>query len=194
MRRRDLVAGLGGLAVFGTAGLYALRDDLGDWVPAGTDGSGIGTPPDENQPTEIEPVTVETLDAPHSDAGTMTVPVLGSVTVVDMFATWCSGCDDQLHNLAEVHEQVDESVQFVSVTNEAIGGGLTREDIREFWREHAGRWPVALDDEGKLTTRLDVRGLPHTAVTDPSGRVVYADQGVVRPDAVVSAVERANSQ
>lgn len=178
MRRRDLVAGLGGVAALGAAGWYAVAGNGSGDAGAGDDAG-------------IEPVTVETLDAPHSDAGTMTVPAPGSVTVIDVFATWCSGCDDQLRSLAEAREQVDGGVRFVSVTNEAIGGGLTREDLREFWREHAGRWPIALDDEGELTTRLGVQGLPHTAVTDSSGRVVYAEQGVTSPDAVVSAVERA---
>lgn len=179
MRRRDFVAGLGGAAALGAAGWYAVV------------GNGTGSPTAGDDGAGVEPVAVETLDAPHSDAGTMTVPAPDSVTVIDVFATWCAGCDDQLRSLAEAREQVDGDVQFVSVTNEAIGGGLTREDLREFWREHAGRWPIALDDEGKLTTRLDVRGLPHTAVTDSSGRVVYAEQGVTSPDAVVSAVERA---
>jgi thiol-disulfide isomerase/thioredoxin len=182
MRRRDFVAGLGGVVALGAAGWYAVAGNGAGNVAAGDDETGV------------EPVTVETLDAPHSDAGTMTVPVPGSVTVVDVFATWCAGCDDQLRSLARAREQVDGSVRFVSVTNEAIGGGLTRDDIREFWREHAGRWPVGLDDEGKLTTRLEARNLPHTAVTDPSGRVVYAEQGVTSPDAVVSAIQQARTR
>lgn len=179
MRRRDLVAGLGGVAALGAAGWYAV--------------TGNGTEAGAGDDTGIEAVTVETLDAPHSDAGTMTVPAPDRVTVIDVFATWCAGCDDQLRSLAETREQVRENVQFVSVTNEAIGGGLTRADIREFWREHAGRWPVALDDEGTLTTRLEARNLPHTAVTDPAGRVVYAEQGVTSPDAVVSAIQQART-
>ena len=181
MRRRDLVAGLGGVVALGTAGWYAVAGNGAGNVAAGDD-------------TGIEPVTVETLDAPHSDAGTMTVPVPDSVTVIDVFATWCAGCDDQLRSLAEAREQVNEDVQFVSVTNEAIGGGLTRADIREFWREHAGRWPVGLDDGGKLTTRLEARSLPHTAVTDSAGRVVYAEQGVTSPDAIVSAIQQARTR
>lgn len=179
MRRRDLVAGLGGVVALGATGWYAVTGN----------GAGAGAGDD----TGIEPVTVETLDAPHSDAGTMTVPAPDRVTVIDVFATWCAGCDDQLRSLAEAREQVRDGVQFVSVTNEAIGGGLTRADIREFWREHAGRWPVALDDKGTLTTRLEARTLPYTAVTDPDGRVVYAEQGVTSPDVVVSAIQQART-
>lgn len=189
MRRRDLVAGLGGLAAFGVAGWHAIGDEFGERVPAGTDGVAAETDADEDGAAEIESVTVETLDAPYSSAGTMPVPVPETVTVIDVFATWCAGCDDQLRRLADARDRVGDDVQFVSVTNEAIGGGLTREDIRKFWREHAGRWPVALDDDGMLTTRLDVRGLPHTAVADPGGRIVFAEQGVTTSDAVVSAVE-----
>lgn len=190
MRRRDLLASLGGLAAFGTAGWYALGDGGGGVEPATSDGSATGS----GEPDGIAPVTIETLDAQHSEAGTMTVPATGTVTVIDVFATWCAACDDQLRSLATAHDQVGDDAQFVSVTNEAIGGGLTREDIRTFWRDHAGRWPVGLDDDGQLTSRLDVQGLPHTAVTGPAGRVVYAERGVTSPDDVVSAVEEASTR
>jgi thiol-disulfide isomerase/thioredoxin len=203
MRRRDLLAGLGALATFGAAGWYALEGDVGGRTGAGSaepaagsgtgDGSasasGPGTPGDAA--AGIRPVTVETLATAHSSAGSLIVPAPDAVTVIDAFATWCAGCDEQLRRLAAAHERVGEDATFVSVTNQAIGGGLSRDDIRSFWNDHAGRWPVALDDEGALTTRLGVRGLPHTAVTDPAGRIVFEEQGVTSTEAVVDAVERA---
>jgi thiol-disulfide isomerase/thioredoxin len=218
MRRRDLLAGLGALATFGAAGWYALEGDVGGRTKAGSAGAAAGptsggepapgagseagsgseAAPGSGTPGEtaagIRPVTVETVKTGHSTTGEMTVPDPDSVTVIDVFATWCTGCDEQLRRLAAASERVPAETTFVSVTNQAIGGGLTRDDIRSFWREHAGRWPVALDDDGALTTRLGVRGLPHTAVTDPAGRIVFQEQGVTTTDAVVDAVERTAGQ
>lgn len=178
MRRRDLLGGSVALLALGAAW----------WSTAGPLG-GSQRPEDE-----VEPVSVETLQTAHSSSGTMTVPVPGTVTVIDVFATWCQACDEQLQNLATAHDSVGDRAAFVSVTNQAMGGGLTRDDVREFWADHAGRWPVALDDEGALTTRIGVEGLPYTVVTDVSGRIVYARQGTTPPADVITAVERASGE
>jgi thiol-disulfide isomerase/thioredoxin len=192
MKRRDIVAGAGGLAGLAALGWYGIGPG-GD--PEGFPGHVAGGPRtrdrDGSSRPRIDPVPVETIEAPHSSDGRMRVPVPHTVTVIDLFATWCAGCRDQLRNLARAHRAVGDDVQFVSVTNQAIGGGFTRDNLRSFWRETAGRWPVGFDDQGALTTRLGARGLPHTAVTDPAGRVVFAEQGITGSGTVVEAVDEA---
>ncbi|MDZ7688327.1 MAG: thioredoxin domain-containing protein [Halobacteriales archaeon] len=135
VRRREIIAGALGLAVLGGGAVYASR------------------PSDSGA---VQPVEVETLDAPGSEAGVVEVPSTGEVSVVEFFATWCRVCAGMMENLNEVNDRIGDEVQFVSVTNEPVGHTVTREDVTDWWRDHDGAWTVGIDDDLVLTDRLDV--------------------------------------
>nr|WP_303647061.1 TlpA disulfide reductase family protein [Haloarchaeobius salinus] len=123
------------------------------------------------------PLTVETLDANGSAAGSATVPTPGTVTVVDLFATWCAPCDDQLAELNELEPAYD-SVSFVSVTNERPGETLTREDIADWWNRNGGDWTVGVDPGSELLTAFGASGLPFIVIVDADGEPVYEHGGL----------------
>lgn len=172
MNRRRVLAALGGLTLAG-GGLWAARGGF-----SGTDGSGL-------------PVRVETLDAPGSSAGHVRVPVPETVTVVDLFATWCAPCVEQMEALASAHETHGDDAVFVSVTNERPGGALTRADLREWWRRHGGAWTIGLDPESDLMAALGASGLPYLAVADGTGTVVWEHDGVADAARIREAIEEA---
>lgn len=155
--RRDLLAAVGGAAAVGasvgTAGCLSLG---GDDVA----------------------VTVDTLDARGSEAGRQRVPVPDTPTIVDLFATWCAPCADQMESLAPVHAAFGDRAAFVSVTNERLGGGLTEDDVRDWWVEHDGNWTVGHDPESDLMAALGADTLPFLAVADETGEVVWTHRGV----------------
>jgi len=81
MRRREVLAGLGSVGVVAGAGAVAAFG-----VPSfddDSDGSSglVGR--------QHEPYEIETVDAPGSEAGTVTVPAPDQPTFIDFFATWC---------------------------------------------------------------------------------------------------------
>ncbi len=158
MRRRDLLVGAGSLAALG--GGAAVAFDL------------VGS--DEET---IEPIELETLDAPGSEAGTAAIPELGRVTFVEIFATWCGVCQDMMPDLAATHATVGDDVQFLSVTNEPLGSTVTREDVAEWWERYDGTWTVAADPELELTRALDSSGVPYKFVLDEGNRIVWRNQG-----------------
>lgn len=164
MKRRRVLAALAGLGLTGTS-LWVARNG----VPrSGADGDGAAG----------LPRAVETLDAPGSTAGTATVPQPGTPTVVDLFATWCAPCDEQLAELRPVHDEYGGDVAFVSVTNERVGDTLTRGDIADWWDEHGGAWTVGVDPGGDLLAAFGANTLPFVAVADADGRVVAEYGGV----------------
>ena len=173
MNRRSVIAGVGSLAVVGLGGWFATSGQ--------TAGSG----------NRLEPVTIETLEVAGSPGEPVTVPFAGSVTVIDLFGTWCTPCIEHMATLEEARAQLGDGVTFVSVTNEAVGGDLTRDDIEEWWRKHGGSWTVGLDDEGKLTRRTGSNGLPHTAVVDPSGQIAWTKTGTTPVKPIVEAARDA---
>jgi thiol-disulfide isomerase/thioredoxin len=173
MRRRELLAGIGGAAVVGVSGYLALSSE--DGGPTGGDRR------------RLESVDVETFETTHTPGETVSVPVDGSVTVIDLFATWCQPCKPALEELQAVHENSTD-VQFVSVTNEVLGGDLSRADVIAWWEEFGGPWPVGHDPDGTLLARLGTSALPYTAVADPDGRIVWAEKGVPDAQRVTEAI------
>jgi len=127
--------------------------------------------------TEQLPVRVETLDAHGSSAGETRVPTPGTVTVIDLFATWCAPCDDQLEILNAMQPEYTD-ISFVSVTNERPSETLTRADISEWWNRNGGAWPVGLDPGSDLLAALGADGLPYIAIADESGTVQFGHSGL----------------
>ena len=160
MNRRRALAALGGLGMTVGGGYVALN------------GLGLGVG------TEGVTVTVDTIDAPGSEAGQQRLPVPGRPTLIDLFATWCVPCEAQMRGLRAVHDDFGERVAFVSVTNERVGGGLTLDDVREWWADHDGDWTVGHDPESRLMSELGAGGLPFLALADGSGEVVWTHRGV----------------
>ncbi|GAB3322918.1 TlpA family protein disulfide reductase [Haloplanus rallus] len=127
------------------------------------------------------PIRVETLDAHGSTAGEALVPTPGTVTVVDLFATWCAPCDDQLEVLNAIRPEYDE-VSFVSVTNERPSETLTRADIAEWWNRNGGAWTVGLDPGSELLSAFGASGLPYIAIVDGDGTRRFGHSGLAGAD------------
>lgn len=174
MRRREFLAGAAGLGVLGAGAAVAFS------------GLGFGS-------GEIEPVELETLDAPGSTAGLTTVPESGRVTFVELFATWCTVCNSMMPRLAEVHETVDGDAQFLSVSNEPVGTTVSREEVAQWWADHGGAWPVGLDPELELTEQLDAGGVPYTVLFDERNRVLWQHRGRASVDELIERIRSATA-
>jgi thiol-disulfide isomerase/thioredoxin len=136
-------------------------------------------------------MTVETVDARGSAAGETRVPVAETVTVVDLFATWCSPCKEQLEAMAPLVGTYGSDVAFLSVTNERLGGTFQRADLREWWRSNEGDWTVGLDPESDVMAAIGASGLPYIAVFDRAGRITYAHSGVADEQTLRQQIEEA---
>lgn len=80
--------------------------------------------------------------------------------------------------LGTIHAEYAGRVAFVSVTNERVGGTLSQDGIREWWRSHDGNWTVGHDSESDLMSALGADGLPYLAIADASGKVRWEHGGV----------------
>ncbi|AEH37704.1 TlpA family protein disulfide reductase [Halopiger xanaduensis] len=180
MRRRDVLTGLGSAGVLAGAGAVAVYG-----LPSVDELTGEAES-DEDEPRD--PLELETVDAPGSEAGETLVPEPGRPTFIDLFATWCSPCEKQMPALAEAHEQVaDADVQFVSVTNE----GISHDELAAWWDEHDGSWPIAVDPAAEVSARYLESGYPTAVTIDASGQVLWADDGVKSTDELVDRIETA---
>ena len=195
MRRRDLLAGLASVSVLGGAGAVATGNApaaLGGDAP-GSDGPGSDeTATGASEP--VDPVTLDTVDAPGSRDGEVTLPAPDRPTFVDFFGTWCPPCAEQMPDLAEAYDRVGDDVLFVSVTTEDVGGAVSEEAVADWWREHDGDWLVAADVSAELAARLNVGGYPSARAMDASGRVRWATSGTHTTEEFVGGIEGALGQ
>lgn len=191
MRRRDVLAGLGSAGVVaggGAISIYGLPS-----VDEGTDAAETGDANGDDTESPPDPLEIETIDAPGSEAGTVLVPAPDRPTFVDLFGTWCPPCIEQMPALAEANERIGDEVLFISVTNESIGEdrAITEEELVDWWAEHDGNWLLGHDPTAELTERYLQGGYPSAVAIDADGRVQWGDSGIKTADELVAGIERA---
>ncbi|MEF8782317.1 MAG: TlpA disulfide reductase family protein [Haloarculaceae archaeon] len=183
MKRRHLLAGLASAGAIGGAGLVATGT-----VPSALTGGDAA----ETQP--VEPIPLDTVEAPGSRDGEVTLPADGQPTFVDFFGTWCAPCVEQMPALAEAEDRIGDEVLFVSVTTEDVGGSLTEEAVADWWRENGGGWLVAADVTAELAAKLNVGGFPTAVALDATRRIQWSESGIHTADELVSGIETALDQ
>jgi thiol-disulfide isomerase/thioredoxin len=90
----------------------------------------------------------------------------GKPVVVNVWASWCAGCNEEAADLARLARAHPEA--------QVIGLDIqdTRDGARAFYRRWGWRHPSIFDPSGKLASRLALQGLPSTYVLDSEHRVV----------------------
>lgn len=98
----------------------------------------------------------------------------GQVVVVDFWATWCIPCRVQAQILEPIHRDYkNKGVQFL-----AANVGEDEPTVRSFLKGKPFPYPVLLDPEDKVSSRLGVVGLPTLMVIDKKGEVTFFQTGV----------------
>ncbi|MHB9286699.1 TlpA family protein disulfide reductase [Halobacteriales archaeon Cl-PHB] len=174
MRRRDVLGGLAGLATVGGAA----------YLLGSTPGAATG----------VDPVELETVEAPGSSGHPITVPERGRPTLVEFFATWCHVCAESMPELRAAYADLGDDVQFVSVTNEPIPHSVSRDEVADWWRSHDGTWPVAVDADLDLTEKLDATGVPTVVVLDADNRITWKATGKHSASTLVDQVRAADGE
>lgn len=92
----------------------------------------------------------------------------GRVVVLNVWASWCEPCRDEMASLDRLHRALDPS--------RALVRGLNVDEDRRLAQEYLRRAPVGFDqfaDTGGpfARTALAVHALPQTLLIEPDGRV-----------------------
>jgi len=152
-------------------------------APAAPEASGgslvVFDPPDNCPPPLAVPAAADTLPD-------LTFPCLGGgpdlelaaapgePTVVNLWASWCGPCRDELPLFQQLHDQAGDLVSTV---------GLVEMDTRQSSLAYADdmgiSFPSALDQTGKLLYDQGLRGLPVTYFLRPDGSVAHREIGPI---------------
>jgi len=106
----------------------------------------------------------------------------GRPTLVNLWASWCAPCVDEVPVLAKWRERVGDDVGLVGVLYEdSAVSALT------FAAEHGMTWPSVVDDLGQVKPPFGA-GLPITVFLEADGTVAHVQSGELRDVAQLEAL------
>lgn len=101
------------------------------------------------------------------------------LTMVNVFATWCSPCVREMPDLEKLHQQVaDQGVNVIGVVLDVLdeNGEPVQENLeraQELVKQTGVTYPVLLPDSGYFNGRLiGIEAIPETFFVDKNGDVV----------------------
>jgi thiol-disulfide isomerase/thioredoxin len=94
----------------------------------------------------------------------------GHVLVVNLWATWCGPCDDELPTFATLAGQIQQFGGLVLPISIDVSGVQA---VGPFYAQHAiTNLPILLDPDGDSLDALDTNGVPVTIIINPEGMLV----------------------
>ena len=115
----------------------------------------------------------------------------GKVVLLNVWATWCHPCRDEIPQLQALHAQYkDRGLELVGVSVDVDGADA---DIREFMKEFAMTYPVWRDPAERVSAQFLVVGVPTTFLIDREGVLRWRKTGPIQPGdtALIGALETA---
>ncbi|MEN9687682.1 MAG: hypothetical protein RL381_694 [Actinomycetota bacterium] len=134
------------------------------------------------------------IQAPHLSGMTLTGENLsaekGKVTVVNVWASWCSPCRAEEPTLSALSKKYSE-VQFIGI--------LTRDNpvnAEAFVRKRQTPYPTLIDDSLLVgfSKSLPANAIPTTVVIDRNGKVAARISGVVTVAALSHIIETVSAE
>jgi cytochrome c biogenesis protein CcmG/thiol:disulfide interchange protein DsbE len=110
--------------------------------------------------------------------------LVGRVTIVNVWASWCVPCHDEAPLLEALHS--DKRFQMV---------GINYKDVTENARRFLGRYgnpfdAVGVDANGRAAIEWGVYGVPETFVIGRDGKIAFRLVGPITPDNIDSVLKR----
>lgn len=125
----------------------------------------------------------ETIDGGSYDLGDHR----GEFVVVNFFATWCVPCIREHPELVEFEQRHREAgdASVVSVVFDSRPA-----QVRDFFAENGGEWPVVLDPDGRTSLEYGVARVPESYLLGPDGTVLTKIEGGVTAEVLDDLLEQ----
>jgi peroxiredoxin len=115
----------------------------------------------------------------------------GKAVLLNVWATWCHPCRDEVPELQRLHERYRErGLELVGVSVDAAGHD---DAIRAFARQYGMTYPVWRDPDETVSATFLVVGVPATFLIDRSGVLRWKKTGPIDASdtTLTAAIERA---
>ena len=113
----------------------------------------------------------------------------GKVVVINLWATWCIPCVDELPNFDKISEEFPDEVSVIAIHSTPV-----TTDVAEWLSDYSYTIPFAVDEDGSVSGLLNVSAvLPQTVVIDKDGIITYNKPGSLTYDELRDIVSGALS-
>ncbi len=103
----------------------------------------------------------------------------GKVVLLNVWATWCDPCRDEIPYLQSLHTaQESRGLAVVGVSVDAAGSDAT---ITEFRSDFGMTYPIWLDPDERVQSLFLALGVPASYLIDREGVLRWKHLGVVKP-------------
>ena len=110
----------------------------------------------------------------------------GTPTVINLWASWCTECREELPLLAKADREYGERVRFIGIDV----ADAAPEAALLLAQESGVTYPQLVDRTGRTRAPLHYSGLPQTVFVDEQGRMVFTERTPFRSYADVTAAIR----
>ena len=169
-RRGRLLMLLPLIVFLGLAALFWLR--LGDGDPSRIPSALIGRPAPQTMLPPLEGLASDGKPVPGLDPAAFK----GKVSVVNVWASWCVPCHDEVPFLAALGK--DSRIQLVSINYKD-----TPDNARRFLGRYGNPFGmIGVDGNGRAAIEWGVYGVPETFVVGRDGKIAYKLVGPITPE------------
>ena len=170
MSNRRLLLLLPLLAFLALAGLFFYR--LGGGDPSRIPSALIGRDAPKTELPALEGLTRNNAPVP----GVTNATLIGKVSLVNVWASWCVPCHDEIPFLAQLAQ--DRRIQLVGINYKDQA-----ENARRFLNRYGNPFAATgVDPNGRTAIDWGVYGVPETFIVDRDGKIAFKLVGPVTRD------------
>lgn len=96
------------------------------------------------------------------------------LVLLSFWTTWCPYCDQEVPGL----NKIQEGFEGQSVTVLGVNVGEPRDKVARYAERMGLKYPIALDEDGRVSERFRVIGIPTNYLIAQNGKVLGQYQGV----------------
>ena len=116
----------------------------------------------------------------------------GKVVFLNIWATWCPPCKEELPYIEELYEEYNKNqddVVMLGVASPNVGREGTEESIKEFLEENQYSFPVVFDKEATMIYGYGISAFPSTLIINKEGYITRYIPGGMTKETMKSLIE-----
>jgi len=107
----------------------------------------------------------------------------GEIIFLNFWATWCPPCKAEMQAIQKLHEE-NKKVKVIAVNTQE-----NKDDVLDYLMVNKYSFTTLLDQEGKITSKYLIRGIPTTLIIDQDGVIVKRHSGTLSYEQMLDMVK-----
>jgi thiol:disulfide interchange protein len=132
--------------------------------------------------SELDSLPLTALDGAPFDRSVMK----GKVVVLDLWATWCVPCREEIPAFNKLNDRLKDAV-IVGIAMDEDGAPI----VKKFLQEHPMKYSVGLGAQS-INDQLKIEQMPTTIVYDKTGKPVQRFEGLTGIEKIEEAIKQAS--